>query len=133
MRISKILGVVLLSLALAVCVLLGSLGWFGLGFGIMTDCTNNYSCTETGCSPCATTERWINAGGITQWILFAIGIVVLVKGVRAGRGPALLIGGAVALLVASTLTVVGTTWLARHSYCRPDSPDYSSSYCSVDA
>ncbi|WP_243058478.1 hypothetical protein [Nocardioides sp. SR21] len=132
MRISYVLGVVLVSLAIGVCMLLGSLGWFAVGFGMMTDCTNNYSCTETGCPPCGTTERWINAGGITQWILAGAGVVVLVLGARSGRAATLIGGGAV-LLVVSTLTIVGTTWRASESFCQPGTRGYDTSYCSISS
>lgn len=131
MRISFILGVVLLTVAIGVCLLLGTFGWFFVGFGMMTGCTNDYSCTTTGCSPCATTERWINAGGITQWLLAVAGIVVMVLGARGERATTLLVGGAV-LLVVSVLTFVGTTWLASESYCQPGTPGYRASYCSID-
>ncbi|MFC5493609.1 hypothetical protein [Nocardioides caricicola] len=132
MRIPCVLGVVLVSVAIALCVLLGSLGWFAVGFGMMTDCTNNYSCTETGCPPCATTERWINAGGVVQWILAAAGVVVLVLGASSGRAATFVVGGA-ALLVVSPLVMVGTTWRASESFCQPGTPGYDASYCSTDS
>jgi hypothetical protein len=122
------LGLVLLTIAISICVLLGSLGWFAIGFGMMTDCTNNYSCTTTGCPPCDDTKRWINAGGVAQWVLAGVAVAVLISGVRANRGIPLLIGG-VTVLVMSALTIVGTTWRADASYCQPDTPGYAASYC----
>lgn len=133
MRASFVLGTVLLSLAIGVCLLLGTLGWFAIGFGMMTDCTNNYSCTETGCPPCATTERWINAGGITQWILAGAGLGLAIWGIVRTKDGSRLAVGALVLLVASTATVVGTTWRASESYCQPGTPGYAASYCSVSA
>ena len=76
-------GTGLVSVAIGTALLLGTFGWFGVGFGTMTDCTNKYGCTETKCPPCVTAARWINAGGIAQWVLAGMGVVVLVGGRRA--------------------------------------------------
>jgi hypothetical protein len=123
-------GVVLVSVAICIALLLGTLGWFMVGFGMMTDCTNNYSCTMTGCPPCATTEHWLNAGGIAQFVLAGTGVVVLVLSLRVKQRPNLAVSGAV-LLVMSVLTMVSTTWRAQESYCQPGTPGYATSYCSV--
>lgn len=57
---------------------------FGLGFGVVTDCTNEYSCTETGCTPCATAGRWLRIGWAFQGLLLlgAIVLTVLAGGRR---------------------------------------------------
>lgn len=130
MRIPLTLEVVLVSLAIGVCAFLGSLGWFAVGMGTMTDCTTFYSCDSSGCSPCGITERWINAGGILQWVLAAVSIVVLVRGVRQRRGSMLLVCGLVVLAL-SVLCFAGTTMRAHASYCRPGTPGYAASYCSA--
>ena len=121
--------IVPLSVAITICLLFGTLGWFMVGFGLMTDCTNNYSCTETGCAPCATSGRWINAGAIAQFVLAGVG-VVLMRRLRA-PGRAYLAFGGTALLVMSVLTIVGTTWRAQESYCQPDD-GYYSPYCAIE-
>ena len=108
-------GTGLVSVAIGTSLLLGTLGWFGVGFGMMTDCSNKYSCTETGCPPCATAEHCINAGGIAQWVLAGMGVVVLVRRRRAKQHADLAACGA-ALLAMSVLTMVGTTWRAHQSY-----------------
>ncbi len=51
-----------LSVSLAVVGFLATIGSFGVGFGVMTSCTNTYSCTSTGCAPCGTTNAWLTAG-----------------------------------------------------------------------
>jgi hypothetical protein len=130
-RVLSIAGVVLVSVAIGTCLLLGTLGWFAVGFGVMTDCTNNYSCTETGCDPCAPAARWINAGGVIQLALALAGVIVLIVGLRSSHQAYLLLGG-VGLLAASAATVLGTTWAADESYCRPGTPGYAASYCSID-
>ena len=108
-------GTVFVSVAIGTSLLLGTFGWFAVGFGTMTDCTNKYGCTETNCPPCATTARWINAGGIAQWVLAGMGVVVLVLRRRAEQHADLAVWGA-ALLAMSVLTMVGTTWRANRSY-----------------
>ncbi len=121
----------LVALAIGTCLVLGTFGWLVVGFGVMTDCTNEYSCSTTSCSPCRTTGLWINVGGLGQLLLAAVGVGVLVRGLRTRRSGYMAVGG-VALLVSSVLIVVGTTWLAESSYCRPGTADYRSSYCSTE-
>ncbi len=130
MKIFSVAGVVLVSAAIGTALILGTLGWFAVGFGMMTDCTNDYSCTETGCTPCATTGRWINAGGVAQLVLAGVGVVALVLRLRAKQCAHLVVDAA-ALLALSVLTIIGTTWQAQESYCQPGTPGYSSSYCSI--
>jgi hypothetical protein len=108
-------GTGLVSVAIGTSLLLGTFGWFAVGFGTMTDCTSKYGCTETNCPPCATAERWINAGGIAQWALAGTGVVVLTRRRRAKQHPDLALCGA-ALLAMSVLTMVGTTGRAQKSY-----------------
>jgi hypothetical protein len=116
---------------MGISLILGTLGWFVVGFGMMTDCTNDYSCTVAGCSPCATTERWINGGGLAQLLLTGAGVGVLLLGKRPER-RAFLAFGAAALLALSLLTFVGTTWRALESYCQPGTLGYASSYCGIE-
>ena len=130
MRTLYVAAVVFVAVATAICLLFGTIGWFVIGFGVLTDCTNNYSCSATNCAPCARTGLWINAGGLAQLLLAAAGVGVLVRGRRTGRAGRLARGGAV-LLVSSVLIVAGTTWQAQRSYCQPGSPGYPSSYCST--
>ena len=124
-------GTVLLVLAILASAVLGTLGWFAVGFGVLTDCTNEYSCTDTGCAPCDTASRWITTGGLTQLALVVVGVLVLVRGRRAARPGTLVLGGVV-LIAASLATLAGTTSAARDSYCRVGSPGYDASYCSTD-
>ncbi len=62
-------GLIVVWIAIGTSLLLGTFGWFAVGFGMMTDCTDNYSCSQTGCAPCATTGRWITVDALTQWVL----------------------------------------------------------------
>ena len=125
-------GLVVVWIAIGTSLLLGTFGWFAVGFGMMTDCTNNYSCSQTGCAPCATTGRWITVGALTQWVLAGTGIVALVRATRLERRRHLAIGG-VALLAVSGSVFAVTTWQAQESYCQPGTPGHSRSYCAVDA
>ncbi len=126
-----VLGIVLVSVAIATSLFLGTLAWFAVGFGTMTACTNDYSCSSTGCAPCATTGRWINAGGITQWVLAGAGVVALSRRRTRERPGTLAITG-VALVTLSVLTFVGSTWAAQESYCRTGTAGYDRSYCTVE-
>src|SRR4051795_6101993 len=90
----------LLMLAIATCLLLGTIGWFAIGFGVMTDCTDAYSSSTTFRSPCATTGLWLNAGALAQQLLAATGVGVLVRGVRTDHGRLLALAG-LAILVSS--------------------------------
>lgn len=97
-----------LGASLAIVGFLATMGSFGAGFGLMTDCTNTYSCTVTGCPPCETTSAWLNAGWIGQGALLLGGVVLAVlaaRGRRPGtvRAAALVLGPlAVALFVVTT-------------------------------
>lgn len=130
-RVLTVAGVVLVAVAIGIALLLGTFGWFAVGFGMMTDCTNNYNCTDSGCAPCDSTAAWINAGGVIQLALALAGVVLLVLGLRSLQRACLLLGG-IALLAGSAATVVGTTWRAEESYCQPGTPGYAASYCSTD-
>jgi hypothetical protein len=132
MRLLTFLGAFAMILAICCCVLLGTVGWFVVGFGVMTDCTDNYSCSTQGCSPCAGAGRWLEIGAITQWLLAALGVGVLVRTVADARVSRLLICAPV-ILLASAITFVGTNWRANESYCQPGGADYSSSYCSASS
>ena len=130
MRLLTALGVIAMTVAICCCVLLGTVGWFAVGFGTMTDCTNYYSCSTQSCQPCAGAGRWINVGGIAQLLLAGLGVGLLVRGVHDARVPRLMIGAAV-ILLASAITALGTSWRASESYCQPGTADYLSSYCST--
>jgi len=130
MKALYVSAIALVTVAISICLLLGTIGWFVVGFGVMTDCTDNYSCSTTGCRPCTTTALWINAGGLAQQLLAGAGVAVLIRGLRTRQGGRLASGGA-ALLVSSVLIFVGTTWQAEHSYCHAGTQGYRNSYCST--
>jgi hypothetical protein len=71
-----------LGVSLAVVGLLATVGSFAAGFGVMTDCTDTFSCTETTCSPCATTSTWLAWGWAVQGALLLIAVVVTVLAAR---------------------------------------------------
>jgi hypothetical protein len=101
--------------SLAVIAFLGTIGSFGVGFGTMTGCTNDHSCTATDCAPCATASGWLTAGWIGQGALLLAWVVLVafaVRGVRLRevRTAALL------LAVLSVALIAVTTVAAVHSY-----------------
>src|SRR5262245_29182662 len=117
-RLIRTAGIVLLAGSVVLCGLLGTVGWFGVGFGMMTDCTDDYSCTQTGCPPCGTAETWINVGGLLQWGLAAAAVVALACSTRIRRPWVLLAAGPLVSAL-SVAAIVGTTWQAQESYCQP--------------
>jgi hypothetical protein len=100
-----------LGVALAVVLFLATVGSPGVGFGVMTNCTNTYSCTSTGCEPCATTSAWLTAGWIGQGVLLLVAVALVVLAVRHRRLPAVR-ATALVLTPLSVALVVVTTALA---------------------
>ena len=131
MKTLYVCALALVAVAIETCLLFGTVAWLATGFGVLTDCTNNYSCSTDNCAPCRTTGLWVNAGGLAQQLLAAAGLGVLIRGLRTRRTGRLASAGA-ALLVSSVLINAGTTWQAERSYCQPGSPGYRDSYCSTD-
>ena len=101
-----------LGVSLAVVLFLATLGSVGAGFGVMTDCTNAYDCTVTGCAPCRAANSWLTAGWLAQGGLLLAGVVLAVlaarrRRLRAVRLGALLLGpSSVALFVVTTALAV---------------------------
>lgn len=65
-----------------VTVVLGSLGWMGVGIGVVSPCTDRFSCTSGTCAPCLQAGIWVTAGGAAQWALAVAALVLLVLGLR---------------------------------------------------
>ena len=97
-----------LGVALAVVLFLATIGSLGIGFGVMTSCTNTYGCTSTGCTPCETTSAWLTAGWIGQGVLLLVAGVLVVLAARRRRLPAVR-RAALALTPVSVALVVVTT------------------------
>jgi hypothetical protein len=100
-----------LGVALAVVLFQATVGSLGVGFGVMTGCTNTYSCTSTGCQPCATTSAWLTAGWIGQGVLLLVAVALVVLALRHRRLPAVR-AAALALTPLSVALLVVTTALA---------------------
>jgi hypothetical protein len=104
-----------LIVAIAVIVLVGTVGSFAVGFGVLTDCTNLYSCTRTACGPCRPAGEWLTTGWAAQGVLLLGGLVLVVLA-RRGVRPRVVRAAALALTVLSIAVLVTTTVLARQSY-----------------
>jgi hypothetical protein len=100
-----------LGVALAVVLFQATVGSLGVGFGVMTGCTNTYSCTSTGCQPCATTSAWLTAGWIGQGVLLLVAVALVVLALRHRRLAAVR-AAALALTPLSVALLVVTTALA---------------------
>jgi hypothetical protein len=98
--------VALVTLALAVTFVLGTVGWFGAAFGIGSNCTDEFSCGSGSCAPCARAHGAVTTGGIGQWVLAAAAVTILVLGLRhPGWRRA-------ATIAACTLIPVAVMWFA---------------------
>jgi hypothetical protein len=104
-----------LRLALAVTLLLATFGSFAAGFGGMTACTNDNSCSVPDCAPCATANDWFMAGWAGQGLLLlAAGALALLAGRRVR--PAAIRLTALWLTALSLTLFVVTTVLAQRSF-----------------
>src|SRR3954471_14927140 len=104
-----------LVLAIVVPLLLGTVVVFGVGFGVLTACTDTYNCTVTGCAPCRPASSWLNGGWAAQGVLL-IAAVVLAVGARRGLRPATVRTAGLTIAGLSVLVLVVTTALAVNSY-----------------
>jgi hypothetical protein len=103
-------------LAVAVTVPLGSLGWFILGMGVGTGCTNHYSCVSGFCAPCRVAESSVIAGGGGQWLLAAAALVLLIAGLRRPAARRRLAVWAWALTPLAIAWITLAEVVAEHSY-----------------
>ena len=95
-------GTVALTEALA----LATVGWWAVGFGVGSTCTDDFSCVSSSCAPCASFNAWWIAGGIGQWILVVAAVVLLVLGLRR---PGM---RRVAAITAWSLIPLAIAWIA---------------------
>jgi hypothetical protein len=100
-----------LGVALGVVLFLATIGSLGVGFGVMTDCTDTHSCTSTTCTPCGATSAWLTAGWIGQGLLLLVAVVLVVLAARRRRLPAVR-AAALVLTPLGVVLVVATTALA---------------------
>jgi len=70
------------TVAVAETVALGTVGGWGVGFGVGSTCKDDFSCGSTSCARCASFNAWWIAGGIGQWVLVVVALVLLVLGWR---------------------------------------------------
>jgi hypothetical protein len=102
--------------ALAEAVLLGTIGWWGVGFGVGSTCTDDFSCGSTSCAPCASFNAWWIAGGVGEWVLGVAAVVLLIFGLRrpgVRRGAAFTAWSLVPLAV---VWMIIWTVQAEHSF-----------------
>lgn len=102
-----------LGASLAVVLLLATIGSFAVGFGVMTSCTNTYSCTPTGCPPCRTTSAWLTTGWIGQGLLLLTGAALAVPAARRVHLQAVRLAAALLGPLSVTLIVLTTALAVR--------------------
>ena len=64
------------TLGIALGALLGTLGWFGVSFGLGSDCTDFNEAPNA----CNGFYRWIGVGFVGQWVLVLVSVFLLVTG-----------------------------------------------------
>lgn len=104
------------AMAASLAVLLGTVGWLVVSFGVGSNCTDHFSCGSGSCAPCAAAHQWVFAGGVGQWALVAVACVLLALGLwRASwRRPVALISWVV--IPIALLWIVLSTVLAESSF-----------------
>ncbi|HEY1621076.1 MAG TPA: hypothetical protein VGG25_25855 [Streptosporangiaceae bacterium] len=103
-------------LAGAVTVLLGTLGWLGLGLGIGSNCTNDYDCGSGFCAPCRAEASWVIVGGGAQWLLAVAALVLLIAGLRRPAARRRLAAWSWALTPLAVAWIILAGVAAAHSF-----------------
>ena len=103
------------ALAVVVPLMLGTVVAFGVGFGVLTGCTDTFGCTATGCAPCRPASTWLTSGWLAQGVVL---VAALVLAVAARRGRRLRNARATGLALAGLSILIGivTTAAAVQSY-----------------
>lgn len=87
---------------------LASLVSWGIGFGVMTNCTNAHAlCSDAG--------QWLDAGRAAQGALLVVDLALVVLAARLIR-PHAVRAAAVAVAAASVAVLVVTTALAESTF-----------------
>jgi fructose-specific phosphotransferase system IIC component len=105
-------------LALVVTGLLATLGSFGANMAVMTDCTNSYDCSGSGCAPCDTTAAWLTSGWVVQGVLLVAAVAAMIA-ISRRRRPRLAATCAVIVVALAVGSFALTTSRASRSYCQP--------------
>ena len=109
---------------------LATVGSFALGFGVMTGCTNSYSCSTSGCGPCSAASALLLGGWVLQGALFVLAVALLVPLVRRRFRRSTLVVLALVVPLVSVVAFAGVAWAAERSYCRPgQSSEGHHDYC----
>jgi hypothetical protein len=108
--------VALVTLALAVTFVLGTVGWFGAAFVIGSDCTDEFSCGSGSCAPCARAHAWVTTGGIGQWVLAAAAVAILAFGIRHPGWRRAATIAACALIPVAVMWFAISTSMAQRSF-----------------
>jgi hypothetical protein len=111
---SRTASVTIAAVAGLVALCTGTLGSLAAGFGVSTNCTDDFDCTKSTCGPCQTSDAWLIAGAVGQGILFLAAIVLLVMAARRATTTRMAVG--IAVLALSPLWWLVSTLVANSSY-----------------
>jgi hypothetical protein len=104
-----------LTLSLVVVLVLATFGSLSASFGVLQTCTDLFSCSVTGCLPCATAASWVETGWALQGGLLLVGLALAVLTRRGVRSRTVRPGGWL-LGPVSIALLIATTSLANASY-----------------
>ena len=91
-------------------------GSLAVGMGVMTDCTNTYSCGPTNCGPCLAPNLLLVGGWAVQVVLFLAASALCLPPVARRLRPSTLATCALAVAVVAIMVFAGVSWAADRSY-----------------
>ena len=103
--------------------LLATIGSFGLGFAVMTECSNTYSCSSTGCGPCSATSALLVSSWVLQGVLFVVALALLLPPVVRRLTERRVLALALVVPLVSAVAFAGVSLAADLTYCRPGQDD----------
>lgn len=105
-----------LGLSAGVALLLGTVGYALVGFGVLTSCTNDLACAVTSCTPCRPAHSWLTTGAIGQGLIVVVAVTLLVLATRRPRVRRRATVCGALLTTAALAWVVLTTAVASSSF-----------------
>ncbi len=105
-----------------------------VGFALGTDCTNNYSCSSTWCSPCRVMNLWLVGGVAALLVLLAVAAGLWVPRWDRGRTRTRTAGLALGVVLLATASFSVSAIAAGGAYCQPGdrAERGGDDYCATD-
>jgi hypothetical protein len=104
------------TLALCCTFVLATIGSAAAGFGVLTNCTDDFDCGASSCGPCRTASGWLIGGGVGQGVLFLAAATLIWVAVKRPARMSTYVTIAATILVLSPILIIVTTFVANNSY-----------------